>query len=269
MQSVSTEKYTYYQYAKELALPVYIRLRVAEFDPEIVGFLQVMNFTELGEKESEQAQQNIASNQLAKVLTIDEATPMVAAQIRSNFDNDKYGKESIVQKPGYNVYRYKNMAMIVLSLASNEWLMGAFPEFGHSDKDYESRVVLNRYLSWALAPMGIAGFWGRKVREGIVLARMHEVNAEAVFIDYRNHKILTMHEAYNLRKSEIFIKLDPLHKSGPVKMKTEEVQAFLAIHTSYFGANGMPHALRQVIATLAKNLHSYKFSLADIENELN
>ncbi len=269
MQSLSNEKYTYYQYAKDQAIPVYIRLRVAEFDPEIAGFLQIMNFTELGEKESEQAQQNIASNQLAKVLTIDEATPMVASQIRSNFDNDKYGKESIVQKSGYNVYRYKNMAMIVLSLASNEWLMGTFPEFGHSERDFESRIVLNRYLSWALAPMGIAGFWGRKVREGVVLGRMNDVKGEAIFIDYRNHNIFTMNGVKALRKSEMMIKLDPHHKYAPTKLRFEDAQAFLAIHTAYFGANGLPIANRQVITTLAKNLHIYRYSLNDIEQEMN
>ncbi|MFG1484252.1 hypothetical protein ABMA79_00180 [Halobacteriovorax sp. HFRX-2_2] len=268
MQSVSTEKYTYYQYAKEQALPVYIRLRVAEFDPEIAGFLQIMNFTELGEKESELAQQNLASNQLAKVMTIDEATPMVAAQIRSNFDNDKYGKESIVQKPGYNVYRYKNMAMIVLSLASNEWLMGTFPELGHTEREFESRVVINRFLTWALAPMGIIGLWGRKTKQGIILGRMAEVKGEVIYIDYRNQNIFTMSEVHKLRKSEIFIKQDALHKIGPVKMRFEDAQAFLAIHSAYFGANGMPMATRQAVATLAKNIMSYKFAVNDIAKEL-
>lgn len=269
MQSVSNEKYTYYQFAKEQSLPIYIRLRVAEFDPEVVGFLQVMNFTELSEKEGESAQQIIATSQMAKVLTIDEATPMVASQIRSNFQDDKYGMESIVQKPGYNVYRYKNMAMIVLSLASNEWLMGTFPEFGHTNKEYECRVVINRYLSWALAPMGIAGFWGRKLKEGIVLGRMNEVKGEVVFIDVRNRTLFSKRESVSLKNSEVFIKIDPLHKSSPARMRFEDAQAFLAIHSSYFGANGMPLAIRQVVATIAKNFHSYKFAISDLSQELN
>lgn len=268
MQSVSNEKYTYYQFFKDQAVPVYIRLRIAEFDPEISGFLQIMNFTELDSKEGEQAEQNIASSQHAKVLTIDEATPMVASQIRSNFQDDKYGKESIVQKPGYNVYRYKNMAMIVLSLASNEWLMGTFPEFGQNQKEYECRVIINRYLSWALAPMGIAGFWGKKLKEGILLGRMHEMNGNAIFVDYRNHKLFTAREVTSLRRSESFIKIDPLHKSVPAKMRFEDAQAFLAIHSAYFGANGMPLVNRQVIATLAKNLACYRFAISDLSAEL-
>lgn len=268
MQSVSNEKYTYYQFAKEQSVPVYIRLRTAEFDPEVVGFLQIMNFTELNEKESEAAQQNIATSQMAKVLTIDEATPMVASQIRSNFQDDKYGMESIVQKPGYNVYRYKNMAMIVLSLASNEWIMGTFPEFGHTEKEFECRVVINRYLSWALAPMGIAGFWAKKLKAGILLGRMNDMKGEAVFVDIRNHKLFTTREVTSLSRSQCFIKLDTLHKSAPARMRFEDAQAFLAIHSSYFGANGMPLATRQVVATLAKNFHSYRFATSDLSQEL-
>lgn len=255
MESVTIEKYTYFQFGKNLDLPIFVRYRSAEFDPDIGGFLRTMKFEEISSKEAEEVEKRLeekAPTDKLRVLTMSEASLPVSRQIASARDSDKFGPESILDKKGYNVYRYKNVAMLVYSLASSEWHMGCFPDFGHVDTELQCRVIINRFLSWALVPHGIVGFWGTPVEEGVVIQRYGESRGEAVLFDIKNRKVLTMDGEKRMRYSFTFIKLDPTLRNRSIEMKFEDLLSFLSVNSTFFGSRGLPTSIRQLLQTLCR-----------------
>jgi hypothetical protein len=255
MESVTIEKYTYFQFGKKLGLPIYVRYRSTEFDPDIGGFLRSMKFEELSAKESDDVAKQLeqkTNDSKMRVLTISEASLPVSRQIASAREGDKYGPESILEKKGYSVYRFKNIAMMVYSLASSEWHMGSFPDFGHVDMELQCRVVMNRFLSWALASHGIIGFWGTPVEGGVVVQRYGDSRGEAILFDIKNRMIMSMDGEKKMRYSFSFIKLDPTLRNRSLEMKFEDLLSFLTVNCTYFGSKGLPASIRQMIQTLCR-----------------
>jgi hypothetical protein len=252
MKATTNDKYMYFQFNKKLGLPVYARLHPTDFDPDIVSFLRVMRFDELTEKEGELVVQKLDETPNARLLTINEASLLVARQIASARESDKYGPESIVMKSGYNVYRYKNVAMIVHSVASPEWRMGCFPDFGNVDMEYQYRMVINRFLAWALAPLGIIGFWGTPVDEGVVIQRSFETRGEAVFFDVKERSFISQDGQKKMRYSFQIIKLDSNLANTSIELRFENLLSFLTVNTTYLGSLGLPTLVRQLIQTLCR-----------------
>lgn len=252
MESVTIENYSYFQFGKKMGLPIYIRYRSAEFDPDIGGFLRTMKFEEVVSSDISAIESEMATNPKMRVLTLNEASLPVSRQIASARDSDKYGPESILQKKGYSVYRYKKVAMLVYSLASTEWHMGCFPDFGHVDMELECRVIINRFLGWALAPHGIVGFWGTPVDEGVVIQRYGESHGEAILFDVHNRKVMSLDGEKKMRFSFSFIKLDSTLRDRSVEMKFEDLLSFLTVNCTFFGAQGVPAPIRQLVQTLCR-----------------
>ncbi len=252
MNAVTTEKYVYFQFIKKLNLPIYVRFNASDFDPDITGFLRTMKFDELNEKDSKDAEHSIAHKAGARVLTVSEASVMVARQIAASRESDKWGPESLVQKQGYSVYRYRNVAMLVFSLGTSEWRMGCFSDFGHVDNEKAYRIIMNRFLSWSLVSHGIVGFWGTPVDEGAVIQRAIETRGEAVFFDVHNHRILSLEGEKKLKHNFCFIKLDNHIKNLSRDMKFEDLLSFLSVNCTYFGLQGLPAPARQLVQACAK-----------------
>jgi hypothetical protein len=221
MSSVENEKFVYFQFNKKLNLPIYIRFIAQNFDPDITGFLRTMKFDELNEKESKDAVERIAKVPGARLLTASEASVMVSRQIAASQESDKWGAESLVQKQGYSVYRYRNVAMIVFSLGTTEWRMGCFSDFGHVDNELAYRIILNRFLSWSLISHGIVGFWGTPVEEGVVIQRSFETKGEVVYIDIKRNNLLSCEGEKKMKHNFTFIKLDNHIKNQSVDLKFE------------------------------------------------
>jgi len=255
MESVTIEKYTYFQFGKSLDLPIYVRYRSTEFDPDISGFLRTMKFEEVSGKDVASIEEELersAEGSKIRVLTMSEASLPVSRQIASAREGDKYGPESILEKKGYNVYRYKNLAMLVYSLASIEWHMGCFPDFGHVDMEMQCRVVMNRFLSWALADHGIIGFWGTPVEEGVVIQRYSESRGEAILFDINKRMVFSLDGQKRMRYSFTFIKLDPTLRNRSVEMRFEDLLSYLTVNSTFFGPTGLPPKIRQLIQTLCR-----------------
>ncbi|MDD0852601.1 hypothetical protein HBN50_05810 [Halobacteriovorax sp. GB3] len=244
--------YTYFQYFKESDLPIYLRVALEDFEPDILGFLQEMKFDELKENEVEVVFKDINSRPNTRLLTISEASTQVAKQIEMAQDSDRYGHESIIPKNGYSVYRYKNVGMMVYSLASREWQLGAFPDFGSPHFEVASRSIINRYLAWSLSAVGILGFWASPVEDGLVVLRQGEAKGEAVFVDLRNRFMYSLDGKRKMKRRFKFLKLDRNLKNRNLPMQTEELASFLSVHCAYFDYKGLSTAVRQMISAVAK-----------------
>lgn len=245
--------YSYFQYHRDNQYPIYLRFEADYFDNEILSFLSSMCFKELTEKESSDVMNTLSVVPNSRLLTLLPASNSVAGQIRNTVSTDQFGLESVFPKDGYRVYRFKSIGMIVYSSVASEWEAGVFSNFGSQEHVEFYRAFINRYLSWALAPLGVVGFWGVPVDEGIVVQNQRQSLGEVVFIDVRKKKILSLD---GVRRSPIdfkVLRLDSHLKDRNLKMVRDQLASFLSTHTSYIDPKGHSVAVRQLIQEVAKS----------------
>lgn len=252
MSIVDEKNYKYFQYFKELDLPVYLRVDLGEFNAALPPFLVEQKFEELSSQEVKELDAKFDGNDKARLLTFQVATPIVAKQIHMMRPTDKYGSESIIPKTGYKVYRYASAGMMVYSSASKEWTLGCFPEFGSENEDFSSKSILNRYLSWALSSQGIIAFWGVPVDEGIVVLNQKQSNGEAIYVDVLNKRVISLDGARDLKGSFCVLRLDPNLRNKNIDMKSEQLLSFLTTNVVYFDDRGLPMVQRQMIQAITK-----------------
>ncbi len=252
MSIVDEKNFKYFQYFKELDLPVYLRVDLGEFNAALMPFLIEQKFEELTSQEVKDLDKKFDGNDKARLLTFQVATPIVSKQIHMMRPTDKYGAESIIPKTGYKVYRYVGAGMMVYSMVSKEWTLGCFPEFGSKSEEFASKAIINRYLSWTLSSLGIIAFWGVPVDEGIVVLNQKQSNAEAVFVDVLNQKIMSLDGERKLKGSFCILRLDPNLRNKNVEMKSEQLLSFLTQNTVYFDDRGLPTVQRQMVQAVTK-----------------
>lgn len=245
-------KKTYFQFHKELNIPIYIAVDLTGFDPSFAEFLSKVKFSKLADKEEAAALEQIKKDNKAKVLHLIEATPIVAKQIQNTMESDRYGLESIIPKDGYRVYRYKDVGLLVYSFTAKEWQLGCYKDFGSSANSIASRMIINRFLSWALVAHGIIGLWGVVVEDGMVAQRPIDSNGEAVFIDVIGLRMISMDGIKKLRPHFKILRLDPTLKGRNIKMGSEELLSFLSAHCAYLDSSGLSVPVRQIVHTLSK-----------------
>jgi hypothetical protein len=245
-------KQFYYQYQKELNLPVYICMDPLDFDQRFAEFLNEVKFTKLNDKEEELAKKNIATQKHARVLRISEASASVSRQIQTSLESDRYGLESIIPKEGYRVYRYKNIGLMIYSYNAKEWQLGCYKNFAAKDNLMAARIVLNRYLSWALSPLGILGIWGVSIDDGMVAQRAADSKGEAIFVDLSHQRLLTVDGVKKMSPRFKVLRLDPTLHNRNIRMTNEEFVSFLYSHCTYFDYVGPSVPVRQLIQAFVK-----------------
>lgn len=246
-------KKTYFQFNKELGLPIYVALDLTHFDPAISDFLTKMRFIKLtSDAEEAGALKKVNNNKDARILNITEATTVVSKQIQATAESDKYGYESIIPKEGYRVYRYKNVGLMIYSFGAKEWQLGCYKDFGSRAHLMASMTIINRFLSWALSPMGILGIWGVVVDDGMVAQRPSESKGEAVFIDIINQKVMSLDGVKRMAPRFKVLRLDPTIRGRNIKMTSEEYLSFITAHCSFFDYTGLSVPVRQMVQSFAK-----------------
>lgn len=252
------EKITYFQYASELDLPIFLGVHLGDFDSSLTGFLTQCGLTLMPQTDSEGIEARLQEEN-ARVLRFEMAGTRVRTQICKRVESDRFGEESLVPSDGYRVYRYRSLGLMVVSYGAQEWKMGVLPEFGTDDHLTASRMVVNRYLSWALAPHGIAGFWGVPVEEGVVIDRPKHSEGEAIFFDVVRNRLLTSEGVRPFKSSFHIIRLDPFLKDQFRPIARDEVMGFLSTYCTYFSLEGPSTPVRQVIQTMARQFETYRY----------
>ena len=245
-------KKLYFQYQKELNLPIYICVEPLAFDQRVLEFIAEMQFVKLNEKEEVQALKTIATHRQARVLHISEATPAVSRQIQMSLESDRYGLETITPGPRYRVYRYKKFALMIYSYNAKEWQLGCYSNFANKENLIQARIVINRYLSWSLSPLGILGIWGVAVDDGMVAQRAADAKGEVILIDINNNRLITIDGVKKISPKFKVLRLDPTLKGRNIRMTNEEFISFLFSHCSYFDYSGPSVPVRQMIQAFAK-----------------
>ena len=245
-------KITYFQYQKDLDLPLYIRLNLDGLTSEIIKLLAQMRFQELSSKEGEGVLKRVQKEHGGRLLTLEEASPALAKQIDFVKETDAYGDESLVPGYGYRVYRYKGVAIMPYSYQSPHWSLGHFLDFGSSEKMLPSKIVINRFLSYALAPLGIVGLWGTFIDDGLALLKPGESRGEAIFIDVREKKTISVNGVKKINPQLKILRFDSELTKREIPMTPEELLVFLFSHTTYFDYEGLIVPVRQGLQAFSK-----------------
>jgi len=176
---MSDTNFSYYQFRKDQGYQTYLRFEDLEFETQLGEVLSTMGFDKVDRDEVKGID---FDPRRTKVLKVVKATPNVARQIiKTGFLSDKYGPESVSQMGRYEIYRYKDVGMMVFNENTGLWELG-LKDTTNSDA---LRVMLTRYLSFALAQIGVIGFWGVPVDEGFVVMNPKAAKYEALFVDMK------------------------------------------------------------------------------------
>lgn len=248
-ETENKEKTIYFQYVSDLNYPIFISFSESSFEREELGlFLESMNFSPV---EEEKVSTVRSDDPHFRHLKIRKAEGRIARQISIISDSDKYGSERIDNGTGYQIYRFKNCAMMVFSFRSKDWEVGVLNGFGSDITDAPSKIVINRFLSWSLGQVGVCGVWGVAVDEGMVVCRPSTSDGECVFFDLENDVFITNDGVNTLSGGFKFIRLDSTLYNTSKYMSREALLSFLPIHTTYFSKDGLTLPIRQIISTLA------------------
>lgn len=246
----------YFQYHRDVEFPVFLKVEEVDafsYADSFYSCLNQLNFVEIKDSEIDRAMADLSQNPTGRLLTIKPANHKVARQIVSASHSDRFGHESIFLKDNYKVYRFKNQALLVYAYAADAWECGVMDSFGDGDEGiFAMRSVLARFLSWALAPLGVVGFWGVPVKEGLVILKQRESQGEAVFLDFKNEKIFSMDGSKKIPAFFKILRLDSTLKNRNIIMSSEELLSFLSVHTTFMDPEGHSTPIRQLLQAVAK-----------------
>ncbi len=250
----NASKYKYLQFFKEASCPIFIQLEKGDWDQEVTKFLRSIMFKEIEETELKKIESSY-NHKNFRILTIREASNRLSRQIETFSESDIFGKESIIPRSGHKIYKFKNKGLMIYSFISKEWELAVYSDFGNINNIESSRIIINRFLSWALAPMGIAGFWGVPVDGGVVIMRQDKSIGEVVYFDLVNRQLFCHDGIKKLGAKFKIMRLDSHIHGRNIQMKSEEFLSFLFTHVSYFDYAGPSVPVRQVIQEISKNFY--------------
>ncbi len=245
-------KKTYYQFQKDLGLPVYLSVDLTSFDATIQDFLLKMKFSKLSEQDEAALQKEIGKKKDLRILNISEASPYVSKQIQASSETDRYGQESVIPKDGYRVYRYKSVGVMIFSFGAPEWQLGCYRDFGSRANYIASSMIINRFLTLALSPFGVLGIWGVSVEEGMVAQRPLDSKGEAVFVDLFHQRLISLDGIKKLSPRFKVMRLDPTIKGRNIKMTNEEFLSFISSYCAYMDYSGLSVPVRQMLHSFVK-----------------
>ncbi len=246
-------KSLYFQYNRESGHPVYLAVEGEGFSEKLFELLTQLSFEEIKGSEVDSMYKALSENSGAKQLRIKKAGHRALSQIVAATTTERYGLESILPKSGYKVYRYKGHALIVYSYAASAWECGVSDKFCQEDSDlFAARTILNRFISWSLASLGVVGFWGAFAQEGASVLKQRDSDGEAFFIDVPNKKVLSPDGVVDLPVGLKLLRIDHRLKGRNIRMSRDELLSFLSIHTSYFDPGGNSLIVRQLLSALPR-----------------
>lgn len=245
-------EYTYYQYQKDLGLPIFVRADLGQFEQGLPDLLEKMHFNLLSSEEVKSVESSMLLKN-SRMLTLSIVTSQIERQLAVVQETDLYGSESMTSNQGHQVYRFKNTALMMFASLAREWKMGIFSHFGNDDDQLQEYSILNRYLGLALAPFGIIGFWGVPVDEGVVVLKQSTSKGEAIYIDALGGNILSIDGNKKMNNKFSILKLSSSVQGMNKRMSVEELFSFLSNYCTYFDSNGHSMAVRQSILKISKH----------------
>lgn len=219
---MSANEYSYYKFRKDLDYQIYLRFEDFDFESQLVETLELIGFSKV---ERDDVKKISFYKNNTRVLKVSKA----AARIHRKMDGQgllKINEQECFQAMGlYDIYMYKNVAMMVLGEQNPLWELG----IKSTEDSYALRVVFTRFLSMALSSQGVIGFWGVPVEQGFVMLNQGESNSESIFIDIEKGHYMTFEGVQALPNDLEILRLSPTLKDEALRMPKESLYSFLSM----------------------------------------
>jgi hypothetical protein len=253
--SAQQDKLTVFQFQSACEWPIYLAVRLGEFESGLIGFLTDLGFDLVPGLDELALEKRLQTHQHGRLLQLELASAKVAQQIRSTQETDRYGLESMTPAQGYKIYRYKGRALMIVSFGAETWRAGVFRDFGHEPTTQANdRVVVNRYLAWALSSFGVVGFFGKLDGHQTTLLKPIDSAGHAVYWDWAEQRLVAGGSLYPLRPEHIFTRRVLQVRNREARMSGEELLSALSTHTTYLSYEGLSVSVRQSLQAMAKSI---------------
>lgn len=248
--SASQLKPVFYQWQKDHGYPIFLRISRDLHEGRLQKLISDLGFQEIAEENHRKVSLTRAGT---KVLTLTRASTRVAQQVMTPDSLDKFGSEVLSYRGEAQIYLYRRLGMMVFSPTTTMWDLGLVSNLETTEELMGMRVMLNRYLGWALAPMGLLGFWGVATGDGFVAMKQSQSFGEAVIIDMEKR---LMHSSQGTRPLESNFTILRADKVGPAgrAMSPEELVSFLNTFNIHLSHVGLPHTLKRVALALGSSV---------------
>jgi hypothetical protein len=251
--SAQQDKLTVFQFQAACEWPIYLAVRLSEFESSLIGFLTDMGFDLVPGLDESALEKRLQTHQHGRLLQLELASAKVAQQIRSTQETDKYGQESLTPAQGYKIYRYKGRSLMIVSFGAETWRAGVFRDFGHEPTTINNdRVIINRYLSWALSSFGVVGFFAKLEGAQTVLMKPLECEGHAVFWDWSEQRLISGASVQPLKPEHIFARRVLQIRNRESRMSGEELLTSLSAHSTYLSYEGLSVNVRQSLQAIAR-----------------
>lgn len=236
-------KLSYYQYRSKLNYQVFLRFDDAGLEAALAETLEVLGFDLLSEETFKKLN---FKRYKTKILKISKASFNVSRQISQvSHLNDKFGFESLNQMGNYNIYRFRDVGMMIYSEMNPMWELGL--KTTHNKEAI--RCVLTRFLSFAFTATQteVVGLWGVPVEQGVVVMSPKKSNFESVFVDVAKNQILCYGEVKTIESEVEILRLDETFSDSMRVMSREELLSFLSVSTCHLSFSELDINVREVI----------------------
>jgi hypothetical protein len=240
-------KFIYYSYRNKDEYPVYVRFSNEMLEQKLQSTLTQIGFQKAVTqdfKEQEQPPHWV-------VLDLDWASARAAKRMMSSeIKEQTFGVENISQNQGYYNYNYRGFFSMVYGANTHLWQGRFLANQFEQNLELKLRIVLFRFLSFALMPLKVVGLWGVPVDNGVVVTSQSKAEAEALFVDLNTQKLLTIEGEKPINGYLEIIRLDATLSNTSRNMSSEELISFLLTHTTALGPLGVPSQTRQAILSM-------------------
>lgn len=245
MSAVST-KPVFFQWQKSHGYPVFLRVEKTLLEGRLQKLITDLGFQEVPVSEHRKIQLDRMGT---KVLTLSRASLRVCQQVNLGDSLERYGAESLSHHANAQVYLYRRLGLMVFSPLTNLWELGLASQLETTEELTGLRVMLNRYLGWALAPLGVIGFWGVATNEGLVAMKQSQSFGEVVMVDVEKRLLHSSAGTQPMAPGFTILRADKGAPAGKA-MAREELVSFLSTANVYFTHGNLPYTLRKTALAL-------------------
>ena len=214
--------------------------------PTIEDVLSGLGFLELDMESLGKTLKNKDKKKI-RIISLEKASSLTSDQINKGLINDRWGTESIIINNGYHTYKNLKVCLAVYGNQFPIWKIGLL----NTDDHLQVKITLIRLMSFALAPLGIIGFWSSLIDDGIVILRKEEAKGIAWFIDVRSDFLYTNGKVLDLLQLKNMVRLDRTLQRKSMPMPREKLISFLHEYTTYIDPYGLHPILKRTINELS------------------
>jgi hypothetical protein len=243
---MESQKWSYYQYRRQQDYPVYLRIHADEGHSKLQHLFMELGFSSLSEKDTKRIS---LQKPHTRMLTIQGAGARLQHQITGSTLLDQFGSESLSIQGNLPIYTYRKVGVMGLPVNKTLWDLAINNDSLETVQMVGLRIVLTRFLAFALSDLGILSYWGTVKDDTIIIMKQVDSFGEAVFLDESRNMAYWNGGEMKLPGHVKFLRKDKDHKITS-KMNREELISFLSVSTCLLSFSGITHNMKRAIYSL-------------------